>query len=152
MTKLAVQIPWSGRETQDSVTVVSGQFNVLLGSVSPLSVNNFNGDRYLGIQMSGELEMEQRMRLVSVVSSLQGEQANSAYVLDAMDDVAAFILQAKADMSTGRNSSSYIYLSPNEISDFIPIKMPNKFYTLLSAKAAGGGDLTWSIQIVGYFQ
>ena len=77
--------PWLWQETQDTVTVVSGQFNVLLGSVSTLSADDFNGDRYLGIQVAGELEMEPRMQLVSVAYSLQAEHANTAGKADLLD-------------------------------------------------------------------
>jgi len=68
---------WLWQETQDTVRVENGQFNVLLGSVSPLSADDFEGDRYLEIQLANELEMEPRLQLVSVAYSLRAEKAHS---------------------------------------------------------------------------
>jgi len=68
---------WLWQETHDTVRVDNGQFNVLLGSDDSLTVDDFNGDRYLEIQLANELEMEPRLQLVSVAYSLQAENANT---------------------------------------------------------------------------
>ena len=54
-------------ETQNSITVTDGVFNVLLGSVAALHDSVFRAaNRYLGIRVGNDLEMEPRTRLVSV--------------------------------------------------------------------------------------
>ena len=53
-------------ETQN-VDVEDGEFSVLLGSVSPVASTVFSGDeRYLGIAVGGDSEMEPRKRLACV--------------------------------------------------------------------------------------
>jgi hypothetical protein len=59
-------------ETHDSVVVTSGVFNVLLGSMTPLSDAIFDGpDRWLGLQVGSDLEMTPRTRIASVAYALQ---------------------------------------------------------------------------------
>lgn len=54
-------------ETQPSVTVDDGLFNVLLGGVTPVPDSIFSGIAcYLGIAVAGDPELEPRARLVSV--------------------------------------------------------------------------------------
>lgn len=54
-------------ETQPSVVVTDGLFNVLLGSVSPIPDSLFNdADRYLGIRINTDPEISPRTRLVTV--------------------------------------------------------------------------------------
>jgi hypothetical protein len=56
---------WS--ETQSSVTVEDGIFNVLLGSVNSIPNSVFNGStRYLGIKVGEDSEMSPRSPMVSV--------------------------------------------------------------------------------------
>lgn len=56
---------WS--ETQSTVVVMKGVFNVLLGSATPISSSIFDGSiRYLGVKMGADLEMTPRKPLVSV--------------------------------------------------------------------------------------
>ncbi len=55
------------QETQTSVTVVGGLFNILLGSVEPLHDSVFRfPDRYLGVKVGDDPESTPRTRLVSV--------------------------------------------------------------------------------------
>ena len=72
----AASIVWD--ETHTSINVEAGLFNVLLGSIDSLTVEDLKGDRYLGIRIAGEPEMTPRMRLASVAYSLQAENANIA--------------------------------------------------------------------------
>ncbi|NOZ61072.1 MAG: hypothetical protein GXO74_05280 [Calditrichaeota bacterium] len=75
-------------ETQD-VTIVSGHFSVLLGSITPLPLSAFNGsNRYLGIKVNSDDEMVPRKRIVSVAYSFE---ANNADKLDDKD-ASAFAL------------------------------------------------------------
>jgi hypothetical protein len=72
-------------ETQSSVTVTNGLFNVLLGSVAPFQTDpglfmgtlNANPDRYLGVKVGGDAEMTPRQRLVSVANALKAYDADS---------------------------------------------------------------------------
>jgi len=58
------------QETQASVTVAGGLFNVLLGSVQPLHDSVFRfPDRYLGIKVGDDPELSPRTRLASVAYS-----------------------------------------------------------------------------------
>lgn len=70
-----------------TVIVENGLFNVLLGGAdSTLSIEHFAGERFLGIKIGNEDEMEPRMRLASVTHSLLATQAESAYTLDSPDN------------------------------------------------------------------
>jgi hypothetical protein len=61
---------WS--ETQPSVVVANGLFNVLLGSVNPISDTVFVGpNRFLGIKIGVNTEMTPRTRLVASAYSLR---------------------------------------------------------------------------------
>ena len=54
-------------ETQPSVSVAGGLFNVLLGSVTPISDSVFKAPaRYLGVQVGSDPELIPRSRIVSV--------------------------------------------------------------------------------------
>ena len=84
-------------ETQPSVVVQSGIFNVLLGSVSSFPSDLFNGsDRWLGIRVGSDAEMSPRQQIVSVgyalraadADKLDGQDASEfgdGYSLDAAD-------------------------------------------------------------------
>jgi hypothetical protein len=66
---------WS--ETQSSVTVEDGIFNVLLGSVNSIPTSVFNGStRYLGIKVGGDSEMSPRTPMVSVGYAYTAENAD----------------------------------------------------------------------------
>jgi hypothetical protein len=65
---------WS--ETQ-SVSVEAGFFNVLLGSVTPITTEVFNGsDRWLGIKVGADPEMTPRHKLVSVGNAFYAYNSN----------------------------------------------------------------------------
>ena len=54
-------------ETQPSVTVTDGLFNVILGGVNPILDSVFNDTgRYLGVQVGTDPELSPRTRLISV--------------------------------------------------------------------------------------
>jgi hypothetical protein len=54
-------------ETQGAVVVEKGVFNVLLGSVNPISYSVFDGStRYLGVKVGGDPEITPRKPMVSV--------------------------------------------------------------------------------------
>lgn len=74
-------IKWT--ETNPLVNVVDGQFNVLLGSISPIHDSVFAGEeRYLAMKIGNDPEMIPRSRLVSVgyaqrVQTLSGATAGT---------------------------------------------------------------------------
>ncbi len=74
---------WS--ESQD-IDVSNGIFNVMLGGGgSPLTTDELDGERYLGVAVNGDPEMTPRQRLTSVAYAFWADTANSAYTLDAPD-------------------------------------------------------------------
>ena len=68
---------WEWSEVQ-TVEVTNGLFNVLLGSVTPLTPADLQGDKFLGITIGDEPEMS-RLRIASVAYSLRAAQANNAF-------------------------------------------------------------------------
>ncbi len=64
-------------ETHSGVTLDNGLFNVILGSINPLSADNFTGARYLGIKVGADEEMTPRQILTSVPYAFQAENANT---------------------------------------------------------------------------
>jgi len=62
-----------------SVTVANGQFDALLGSVTPLSGSMFDGSqRWLGVRVEADPEMTPRQPLASVPFALRGDVADAA--------------------------------------------------------------------------
>lgn len=61
---------------QQNVTIVDGLVNVLLGSVSPLTSEVFQGsERYLGVKIGTDAELTPRKRLLAVPYALKAEAA-----------------------------------------------------------------------------
>lgn len=74
-------------ETHSSVDVAEGLFNVLLGSTVPIDDSVFNGpDRYLGIKVGNDDEIEPRTRLISVPYAYHALRADTADYATAADD------------------------------------------------------------------
>ena len=67
---------WS--ETQ-SVIVTNGLFNVILGSINPIDVDDLGGTRYLGITVGTDPEISPRSKLIPVPIS---EKAKNSDLLD----------------------------------------------------------------------
>ncbi len=66
-------------ETQSSVKVEDGNFNVLLGSVVSIPDSAFNGSiRYLGVKVGSDAEMTPRLPMVSVSYSFRSFEADTA--------------------------------------------------------------------------
>ena len=114
------------QETQ-TVTVENGLFNVLLGSAdSTLSISHFTGERFLGIKIGVEDEMEPRMRLASVTHSLLATQAESAYTLDSPGNgpADAVYVDDKGNVGIGTNNpQSNLDINGNVISDNMMVKV-----------------------------
>ncbi len=70
-------IKWE--EIQNEVNVVDGLFNVLLGSVNPITPEHLNGKRYLEIKVGNEVEMTPRLQLGSVAFALQADKMEPDY-------------------------------------------------------------------------
>ena len=70
-------------ETQTAVAVQKGVFNVLLGSVVPVSYSTFDGTtRYLGVKVGGDPEITPRKPMVSVPSSDSSTREPSSHMLN----------------------------------------------------------------------
>jgi hypothetical protein len=68
-------------ETHNSVIVLDGLFNVVLGSVATGGIPDtvFNEpDRFMGIQVGGDPELSPRTRMVSVGYAMQANKADTA--------------------------------------------------------------------------
>jgi hypothetical protein len=65
-------------ETHANVPVSEGLFSVRLGSINPLSIDLFNGDRWLGVQVGSDPEMTPREHLNSVPYAMQSSYAAEA--------------------------------------------------------------------------
>jgi len=61
-------------ETQ-TVSVEDGLYSVQLGTVTDLDADDFDGDRWLGVQVSGDSEMTPRIPISAVPFALNAEQA-----------------------------------------------------------------------------
>ncbi|NOZ60964.1 MAG: hypothetical protein GXO74_04730, partial [Calditrichaeota bacterium] len=76
-------------ETQN-VTVQNGIFNVLLGSVTDIPFDLFDGSaRYLGVKVGDDAEMTPRKQLVSVVYAFKSHNTDKLSGLDTSDFVQA---------------------------------------------------------------
>ena len=74
-------------ETQPSVVVENGIFNVLLGNVNSIPSSLFNGDeRWLGLKIGSDPEMTPRQQIVSVGYALRADKANEADDSDKLDN------------------------------------------------------------------
>lgn len=103
---------WS--ETQSSVVVTNGLFNVLLGSVNPIPMAIFTGaPRWLQTQVGTEVLMS-RKTIVSVAYVFRALVAdNASYAVTASNaDTAGFALHAKYADSTG---VEFIVIGPDTI-------------------------------------
>ncbi len=73
-------------EVHQGVQPNQGLFSVELGgSGSPIYANDLDSERWLGVTVSGDDEMDPRQKLSSVAYSLRADVANRATVLDAPD-------------------------------------------------------------------
>jgi hypothetical protein len=70
-------IKWE--EVHSEVNVVNGLFNVLLGSITPLTAEHVVGQRYLEIKVEDEVEMAPRIRLASTAYALQSDKMEPDY-------------------------------------------------------------------------
>ena len=71
--------PAEWTETQNSVIVKEGIFNVLLGSVNPISGSVFDGDiKYLGVQVEADPEMRPLKPMVSVAYAYRARSTSAA--------------------------------------------------------------------------
>lgn len=67
------------QETQSVTTDASGLFNVLLGSITPLTEDRFEDEtRFLGIKIGSDPELSPRTRLASVPYAMRAATVNGA--------------------------------------------------------------------------
>ena len=70
---------WNEEQT---VKVVNGMYNVLLGSSIPLSAEILDNNSFLGITVKGEVEMKPRLHLVSVPYSYHSDKVDNEDAAD----------------------------------------------------------------------
>jgi hypothetical protein len=78
------------RSTANAVPVANGLFNVLLGSVTPISLNLLSRDLWLGISVNGDAEMTPREKLGTtpyaarsgIAQSVADRSVNTAKLVD----------------------------------------------------------------------
>jgi hypothetical protein len=69
------------QETQGSVQVTKGLFNVVLGSVSAISLGSYyTGDLWLGVKVGADAEMTPRQQLLPAVYAYNAQRLNGASV------------------------------------------------------------------------
>jgi hypothetical protein len=73
----------------DSVQCENGLYAVILGTSSPFNLN-FDGQYWLGVQVSGDDELSPRYRLVSVPTAFRAQIANQVSWTDLTDVPAGF--------------------------------------------------------------
>ena len=91
-------------ETQ-TITVTTGLYSVLLGSVNTLTTNLFSGDRWVGVTVDAGTEITPRTRVASVPFALNAEHANSAETVDWTG-----IGNKPADLVTGSGANGQLSL------------------------------------------
>jgi len=117
---------WS--ESQPSVKVDKGIFNVLLGSVNEIPESAFAGNiRYLGVKVGDDPEMIPRKAIVSVGYAYRSTDADTArFAFNARSaDSAQFSLSSEhaissdsatnADMVDGKHASELEGISPSQV-------------------------------------
>jgi hypothetical protein len=87
-------------ETHPSVSVSDGLFNVLLGSVNPITPPLLTGETYLGIRVEGDEEMSPRQQIAAVAYALRSAGAYNAENLDGMDSTE--FVKKSGDSMNGR--------------------------------------------------
>lgn len=108
------------RETQDSVTVNNGVFNVILGKKTTFPTDLFakTGDRYLGITLPGDLEMKPRFKLNCVPYALHANSAKSLCAADG-DPMNAVVVDANGSVGIGTNNpSSKLHIHSSGVTDY----------------------------------
>jgi hypothetical protein len=122
-------------ETQ-TVTVVEGLFDVLLGSATPIPYSVFDGsNKYLSLKIGGDSEMTPRKRLVSVGYSLRAYNADKVGGKDA----SAFVQNVDG---VPPNNSGNVDLVAGDNVIITPDTTNNKI--TISATPGGGGN-NWSL-------
>ena len=102
-------------------------FNVLLGSAySTLAIEHLAGERYLGIKIGEDDELEPRMLLASVTHSVMATQAEGAYTLDAPGNGPADVVYVDNNGNVGignKNPQAELDVSGNIIADNNMVKI-----------------------------
>lgn len=134
---------WS--ESHSSVFLLEGRFNVLLGGINSLDDSVFNeSNRYLGISVNGEPEMQPRTRISSAPYANRANSIRSSYggsvllVGPAADTVQVDPYSGYAFRVTNDSGDERLIIEANdEEGSTIMIKNPNGRYMTL-----GSGDST----------
>jgi|GEM_PF-3808977 len=132
-------------ESHGSVSVFEGRFNVLLGSINPLEASVFDeSDRYLGLAVNGDPEMQPRARISSTpytynAGSVASSSGGSVLLVgSASDTVQVDPYSGYAFRVTNDSGDERLIIEANdEEGSTISIKNPNGRYMTL-----GSGDST----------
>ena len=153
---------WS--ETQSSVTVQNGIFNVLLGSITDFPSNLFDGsDRWLGLKVGGDAEMSPRQQIVSVGYALRATvadrldegdlevtgnvyasgtiQSGNSITVDGINNK----ISSDDDLELSVSSGRALRLEPNnESPNIIGGYMGNSVASGIGGATIGGGGTSWA--------
>jgi hypothetical protein len=106
---------WVWSEEQ-SVEVVNGLYNVLLGSTTPLTSDILDGDRFLGITIE-EIELKPRMQLVSVPYSFHADKVDNKDAADFVhvtgDTMTGPLVHSGTEQDISTNTNEHLTLMPN---------------------------------------
>jgi len=98
-------------ETQSSVTVSDGMYNVVLGSVTPINLQ-FDTQYYLGIEVESDGEMTPSQALTSVGSALNAHRVDgkhaSEFAAASHNHSGSDIISGTIDLTGGVSSSPII--------------------------------------------
>lgn len=124
-----------------AVMVANGQFQVLLGSQTPLDSKDISGDLYLGITINSE-EMMPRETLVSVPSAINASSVRSFPRVDIKGDTANFAngwpkggwmwLKSVDDSDPGSRGSVRIHIAKDLVVNNTP------FFDVVRIQSDGG--------------
>ena len=99
-------------ETQSSVTVANGLFNVILGSVTNIDPAILKGSSYLGVKVGSDAEMTPRQQLTSVAYALRSYSSMDADKLGGKD-ASAYVLAGQAYVkSAGDTMTGLLLVQP----------------------------------------
>ena len=89
-------------ETQSSVTVQDGIYNVLLGSTNPIPDAVFDGgDRWLGVTVETDSEMSPRQRIASVGYAINSDMVDGQHASDLIQSSLGALPLTDVDIGRG---------------------------------------------------
>jgi hypothetical protein len=137
-------------ETQTAVEILKGVFNVLLGSVNPISYSVFDGSvRYLAVQVGGDPEITPRKKMVSVAYAYKSFEADTAdYARVSMPDAdwtingdTIYHLNGNVGIGTTNPSGKmHVYNADDSIPAFVVSGSGNAIFNLTGVFKVGNSS------------